>query len=153
MKAGCCGWMLRLQLRRQRGGVEWAGTPECDKIEIAGVYASGDRQLSDRVGHHRVGDIDRAARQFRWAETDLASDSGESALGGSNIKQDRPTESRVGRDSTEEDVGIGDRRAVATTPVTCGAWRSPGRLGPDSKAARFDVDDRSAPSTARVDRD
>lgn len=97
-------------------GQQRAGAAESGEHEVTDIEAALDRDLAQRVGLVPGGDLEDSGRGFLRTQAELCSDFADATAGGIRVERDLPAE-EVGRDPSEEDVGIGDGRFHTTVAV------------------------------------
>ena len=133
----------------QVGRVQRAGAAEGQQREVARVEAALDQHRAERAHHVVVGDLhDGERRLLRGAPKGLG-DARDRLLRRCHVEGHLAAEEVLGVDAAEQQVGVGDRRALAAGAVAGGAGVRARALGPHPQhAALVDPGDGAA---ARAD--
>ena len=107
---------------------------ERQERELAWVDAAVDGHDPQRADHLRVCEAHDAGRRLKLIEPELLARAPSTAAeAASGVELELARQARIGRQASEHEIRVGDRRVRASSPVTGGPGIGARGLGPDAK--------------------
>ncbi len=138
------------ELAGQAGGMHRPGAAEGQERGPPPVDPAFHRYPAERARHRRVGNPEHAERAGDYIHAEGTGQRFERPAREVRVEVDGVTESPLGIEIAQNQVGVGHRRLATTLAVAGGSRVGARALRPDGKAPRAKADDRAAAGADRM---